>query len=411
MTVRETCLAAKAAVSAIAYSGEDEKNAMLAAAADALTANTDVIIAANREDLLVFSRGEQLRDRLMLTDERIAAIAEGLRQLAALACPVGEVLEKTTRADGLQIERVRVPFGVVGIIYEARPNVTADAIGLCIKSGNAVVLRGSADAFRTNRMIVQIMKEAIARAGFDAGFIQLLEDCSREGAREFMRQKGVLDVLIPRGSASLIRSTLENATVPVIETGTGNCHIYIERSARLQTVLSVVLNAKTQRPSVCNACESLVIDRAFAQEHLGELIAALKERGVEVVGDKESRALCADISAATEEDFYTEFLALKLSVKIVENGAEAIAFINKHSTGHSEAILTENEELAERFLREVDSACVYVNASTRFTDGFEFGFGAEMGISTQKLHARGPMGLRELTSYKYLIRGSGQIRT
>lgn len=411
MTVRETCLAAKAAVSAIAYSGEDEKNAMLAAAADALTANTDVIIAANREDLLVFSRGEQLRDRLMLTDERIAPIAEGLRQLAALACPVGEVLEKTTRADGLQIERVRVPFGVVGIIYEARPNVTADAIGLCIKSGNAVVLRGSADAFRTNRMIVQIMKEAIARAGFDAGFIQLLEDCSREGAREFMRQKGVLDVLIPRGSASLIRSTLENATVPVIETGTGNCHIYIERSARLQTVLSVVLNAKTQRPSVCNACESLVIDRAFAQEHLGELIAALKERGVEVVGDKESRALCADISAATEEDFYTEFLALKLSVKIVENGAEAIAFINKHSTGHSEAILTENEELAERFLREVDSACVYVNASTRFTDGFEFGFGAEMGISTQKLHARGPMGLRELTSYKYLIRGSGQIRT
>ncbi len=411
MTVRETCLAAKAAVSAIAYSGEDEKNAMLAAAADALTANTDVIIAANREDLLVFSRGEQLRDRLMLTDERIAAIAEGLRQLAALACPVGEVLEKTTRADGLQIERVRVPFGVVGIIYEARPNVTADAIGLCIKSGHAVVLRGSADAFRTNRMIVQIMKEAIARAGFDAGFIQLLEDCSREGAREFMRQKGVLDVLIPRGSASLIRSTLENATVPVIETGTGNCHIYIERSARLQTVLSVVLNAKTQRPSVCNACESLVIDRAFAQEHLGELIAALKERGVEVVGDKESRALCADISAATEEDFYTEFLALKLSVKIVENGAEAIAFINKHSTGHSEAILTENEELAERFLREVDSACVYVNASTRFTDGFEFGFGAEMGISTQKLHARGPMGLRELTSYKYLIRGSGQIRT
>ncbi len=404
-------MAAKAAVSAIAYSGEDEKNAMLAAAADALTANTDVIIAANREDLLVFSRGEQLRDRLMLTDERIAAIAEGLRQLAALACPVGEVLEKTTRADGLQIERVRVPFGVVGIIYEARPNVTADAIGLCIKSGNAVVLRGSADAFRTNRMIVQIMKEAIARAGFDAGFIQLLEDCSREGAREFMRQKGVLDVLIPRGSASLIRSTLENATVPVIETGTGNCHIYIERSARLQTVLSVVLNAKTQRPSVCNACESLVIDRAFAQEHLGELIAALKERGVEVVGDKESRALCADISAATEEDFYTEFLALKLSVKIVENGAEAIAFINKHSTGHSEAILTENEELAERFLREVDSACVYVNASTRFTDGFEFGFGAEMGISTQKLHARGPMGLRELTSYKYLIRGSGQIRT
>lgn len=410
MTVRETCLAAKAAVSAIAYSGEDEKNAMLAVAADALTAHTDEIIGANREDLLSFTRGEQLRDRLTLTAERISLIAEGLRQLVALSCPVGEVLEKTTRADGLQIERVRVPFGVVGIIYEARPNVTADAIGLCIKSGNAVVLRGSADAQRTNRKIVCIMKEAIARVGFNPEFIQLLEDCSREGAREFMRQKGALDVLIPRGSASLIRSTLENATVPVIETGTGNCHIYIETSARVQNVLPVVLNAKTQRPSVCNACESLVFDRAFAKEHLGEVVAALQENGVEVVGDEESCRICATIAPATDEDFYTEFLSLKLSVKIVENCSEAIAFINDHSTGHSEAILTANEEVAARFLREIDSACVYVNASTRFTDGFEFGYGAEMGISTQKLHARGPMGLRELTSYKYYIRGNGQIR-
>lgn len=410
MTVRETCLAAKANASVIANSGEHEKNAMLEAAASALTAHTDEIIGANREDLLRFTRGEQLRDRLTLTAERISAIAEGLRQLVALACPVGEVLETTTRADGLQIERVRVPFGVVGIIYEARPNVTADAIGLCIKSGNAVVLRGSADAACTNRKIVEIMKAAIAQSGFNPEFIQLLEDCTREGAREFMRQKGALDVLIPRGSASLIRSTLENATVPVIETGTGNCHIYIESSARLQNVLPIVLNAKTQRPSVCNACESLVVDRAFAKKHLGEVVAALQEKGVEVVGDEESRTLCSFVAPATEEDFYTEFLALKLSVKIVEDCAEAIAFINEHSTGHSEAILTEDEGCAERFLREIDSACVYVNASTRFTDGFEFGFGAEMGISTQKLHARGPMGLRELTSYKYLIRGNGQIR-
>lgn len=410
MTVRETCLAAKANASVIANSGEHEKNAMLEAAASALTAHADEIIGANREDLLRFTRGEQLRDRLTLTAERISAIAEGLRQLVALACPVGEVLEKTTRADGLQIERVRVPFGVVGIIYEARPNVTADAIGLCIKSGNAVVLRGSADAACTNRKIVEIMKAAIAQSGFNPEFIQLLEDCTREGAREFMRQKGALDVLIPRGSASLIRSTLENATVPVIETGTGNCHIYIESSARLQNVLPIVLNAKTQRPSVCNACESLVVDRVFAKKHLGEVVAALQEKGVEVVGDEESHMLCSFIAPATEEDFYTEFLALKLSVKIVEDCAEAIAFINEHSTGHSEAILTEDEGCAERFLREIDSACVYVNASTRFTDGFEFGFGAEMGISTQKLHARGPMGLRELTSYKYLIRGNGQIR-
>lgn len=410
MTVNETCRLAKANANAVAFSTESEKNEMLALAAEALTAHADEILAANTRDLDRFTRGEQLRDRLALNESRIAGIAEGLRQLRALPCPVGEVIERHTTATGLKIERVRVPFGVVGIIYEARPNVTADAIGLCVKSGNAVVLRGSGDAYESNRAIVAVIKRALKEKGFNPEFIQLLDDCSREGAREFMRCQS-LDVLIPRGSASLIQSTLENATVPVIETGTGNCHIYLEASADFQKALPIVVNAKTQRPSVRNAAESLVVDESFARAHLCELVSALRDKGVEVVGDEPSRAICSGILPASEEDFYTEFLALKISVKIVNGADEAIAFINEHSTGHSEAIVTENGELAEKFLREIDSACVYVNASTRFTDGFEFGFGAEMGISTQKLHARGPMGLRELTSYKFLIRGNGQIRT
>lgn len=410
MTVNETCRLAKANANAVAFSTESEKNEMLALAAEALMAHAGEILAANTRDLDRFTRGEQLRDRLALNESRIAGIAEGLRQLRALPCPVGEVIERHTTATGLKIERVRVPFGVVGIIYEARPNVTADAIGLCVKSGNAVVLRGSGDAYESNRAIVAVIKRALKEKGFNPEFIQLLDDCSREGAREFMRCQS-LDVLIPRGSASLIQSTLENATVPVIETGTGNCHIYLEASADFQKALPIVVNAKTQRPSVCNAAESLVVDESFARAHLCELVSALRDKGVEVVGDEPSRAICSGILPAAEEDFYTEFLALKISVKIVNGADEAIAFINEHSTGHSEAIVTENGELAEKFLREIDSACVYVNASTRFTDGFEFGFGAEMGISTQKLHARGPMGLRELTSYKFLIRGNGQIRT
>ena len=345
----------------------------------------------------------------MLNEARIAGIAEGLKKLIALACPVGEVIERHTTESGLDIARVRVPFGVIGIIYEARPNVTADAIGLCIKSGNAVVLRGSKDAYRTNAAIVSVIKGAIAGGGFDPDFIQLLSDCTREGAREFMRQK-TLDVLIPRGSASLIQSTLENAEVPVIETGMGNCHVYVENSADLAMAQRILDNAKTQRTSVCNACESLVVDRAFAQKHLAELLAPLIQKKVELVGDAEARALVPEIKPATEEDFYTEFLAMKLSVRIVEGVDEAIAWINEHSTHHSEAIVTQNAAAAEKFLNEIDSACVYENASTRFTDGFEFGFGAEMGISTQKLHARGPMGLRELTSYKFVVKGNGQVR-
>lgn len=410
MTISETCRVAKEHAGAAAYSTEAQKNSMLTLAADALLARQSEILAANAEDLKRFTREDSLRDRLVLTESRIAGIAEGLRQLTALPCPVGELIEEHTTANGLDIARVRVPFGVVGIIYEARPNVTADAIGLCLKSGNAVVLRGSKDAYSSNAAIVRVMKEAIASGGFDPDFIQLLEDCTREGAREFMRQKAYLDVLIPRGSASLIQSTLENATVPVIETGTGNCHVYVEKSADLEMAKRILLNAKTQRISVCNACESLVVDEAFAKAHLADLLAPLLEKGVDIVGDERARSLVSAVKPAAEEDFYTEYLAMKISVKIVKDVEEAIAFINEHSTHHSECIVTEEKGAAEKFLREIDSACVYHNASTRFTDGFEFGFGAEMGISTQKLHARGPMGLRELTSYKFLIRGSGQVR-
>ena len=410
MTIAETCRLAKEHAGAAAYSTKEEKNAMLARAADALVARQGEILAANREDLAHFTREDSLRDRLMLNEKRIAAMAEGLRKLMALPCPVGEVIETHTTESGLDIARVRVPFGVVGIIYEARPNVTADAVGLCLKSGNAVVLRGSKDARRSNQTIVAVMKEAIAAGGADPAFIQLLEDCSREGAREFMRQKQYLDVLIPRGSASLIQSTLENASVPVIETGTGNCHVYVEAHADLAMAKAILLNAKTQRISVCNACESLVVDEAFAAAHLSALVAPLIEKGVELVGDARACALVPAIKPAAEQDFYTEFLAMKLSVKIVENVGEAVAFINEHSMHHSECIVTADEDAARTFLEKIDSACVYHNASTRFTDGFEFGFGAEMGISTQKLHARGPMGLRELTSYKFVVRGSGQVR-
>ncbi len=410
MTISETCQKAKKSAGAVAYSAEKEKNEMLSLAAEALLMHADEILKANREDLARFMREDSLRDRLRLDESRIAGIADGLKKLIALPCPVGEVIERKRTETGLLIERVRVPFGVVGIIYEARPNVTADAIGLCIKSGNAVVLRGSSDAYRSNEAIVSTVKNVLREGGYDPEFIQLIEDRSREGAREFMRQKGFLDVLIPRGSASLIQSALENASVPVIETGTGNCHIYLENSADLKKAIPVLLNAKTQRTSVCNAAESLVVDGDFAKRYLPQIVSALTEKGVELVGDEASRAICPAIGVASEEDYYTEYLALKMSVKIVSGIDEAIAFINEHSTGHSEAILSEDARAQEKFLNEIDSACVYVNASTRFTDGFEFGFGAEMGISTQKLHARGPMGLRELTSYKFLIRGNGQIR-
>lgn len=325
MTVSETCRLAKEHAGAIAFSTEAEKNQMLALAADALVAHADEIIEANKRDVAACTRGEQFRDRLMLDETRIRNIAEGLRQLIRLACPVGEVIERYTTPNGLDISRVRVPFGVVGVIYEARPNVTADAAGLCIKSGNAVVLRGSKDALASNQAIVRVMKSAIAAGGSDPEFIQLIADASHEGARAFMRQKEYLDVLIPRGSAALIQAALENATVPVIETGTGNCHVYVERTADLAMASGILCNAKTQRISVCNACESLVVDDAFAREHLDVLLLPLLERGVEIVGDERARAYMPAVGAATDEDYFKEYLAMKISVKVVSGVEEAIA--------------------------------------------------------------------------------------
>lgn len=410
MTVRETCVKAKEHAQQIALAREEDMNVMLAAAAKALRANAAEIIAENRKDVENCTRGPQFADRLMLNEKRIDGIAAGLEKLIELRCPVGEVLEERTLYNGLQLRRVRVPLGVLGIIYEARPNVTADAIGLAIKSGNAVVLRGSKDAIRSNKAVCSVIKDAIAEAGYDAEFIQLIEDTTHEGAGEFMKMNGVVDVLIPRGSASLIRNAVQNATVPIIETGTGNCHVYFENTADFAKAMPILLNAKTQRTSVCNACESLLVDEAYAEKHLKAIVEGLRAAGVEIVACEKSRALVPDLAAATEEDYYTEFLAMKISIKIVQDFEEAIAHVNKYGTHHSDSIVTEDPAAAERFLNEVDSAAVYVNASTRFTDGFEFGLGAEMGISTQKLHARGPMGLRELTSYKYQIRGDGQIR-
>lgn len=409
-TISEVCRKAKENVQAIALASEQDMNAMLFSAAKALREKADDIIAENRKDIAACTRGAQFIDRLMLDKKRIDGIATGLEKLMELPCPVGEILEERTLYNGLQLRRVRVPLGVLGIIYEARPNVTADAIGLAIKSGNAVVLRGSKDAICSNKVITAVIKSAIGAAGYNPEFIQLIEDTSREGATEFMRMNGVVDVLIPRGSAGLIQNAVQNATVPIIETGTGNCHVYFEKTADVEKALPILINAKTQRTSVCNACESLLIDEAFAQKHLPAIVQALRDKNVEIVACEKCRALMPELTPATEEDFYAEFLALKISIKIVSGVDEAIAHVNRYSTHHSDSIVTEDAAAAERFLNEVDSAAVYVNASTRFTDGFEFGLGAEMGISTQKLHARGPMGLRELTSYKYQVRGNGQIR-
>ncbi len=410
MTLREVCLKAKENLSAISLASEADMNRMLAASAAALREQSAFIIAENQKDLLSCTRGAQFADRLMLDEKRIDGIAQGLEKLIELHCPVGEVLEERTLYNGLQLRRVRVPIGVLGIIYEARPNVTADAIGLAVKSGNAVVLRGSKDAILSNKAVTKVIKDAIRSAGYNPEFIQLIEDITREGATEFMKMNGIVDVLIPRGGAGLIRNAVENATVPVIETGTGNCHVYFEKTADLSKGLPILINAKTQRTSVCNACESLLLDAEIAESRLPEIVAVLRNKNVEIVACEECRKILPELTPATEEDFYTEFLALKISVKIVHGVDEAIAHINKYGTHHSDCIVTEDKAAAEKFLNEVDSAAVYVNASTRFTDGFQFGLGAEMGISTQKLHARGPMGLRELTSYKYQIVGDGQIR-
>ncbi len=391
----------------------EDKNKALRKAAAALTASAERILAANDKDSEIAAAGgmaEGLLDRLKLTPERIQSMAEGLLQIAALEDPVGEVMESFERPNGLHIDKVRVPMGVIGIIYEARPNVTADAFGLCFKTGNAAILKGGRDAAYSNAAITEVIREALCAEHITADAVQLIEDNDRAVTTAFMKLKEYVDVLIPRGGAGLIRAVVENSTIPVIETGTGNCHIFVDEDANVEQAVSIIINAKTQRISVCNACESLLIHEKIADRLLPALGCALREKNVEMRGDERVRELIPDAGKATEEDYGREYLDYILSMKTVTSVDEAIAHINRYHTKHSDAILTRNKEHAEQFLQGVDSACVYVNASTRFTDGFEFGFGAEIGISTQKLHARGPMGLKELTTYKYLIHGDGQIR-
>ncbi|MBR0164024.1 MAG: glutamate-5-semialdehyde dehydrogenase [Lachnospiraceae bacterium] len=393
--------------------GPEEKNKALLQVASALTGRAEEILKENEKDLAAGRANgmhEGLLDRLQLNGKRIEAMAEGIRQVAALEDPVGEILDTFTRPNGLLIRKVRVPLGVIGIIYESRPNVTADAFSLCFKAGNATILKGGSDAIRSNLAITAIIREALASAGLSPDCVQIIEDTDRAVTTQFMKQKAYVDVLIPRGSASLIRSVVENAQIPVIETGTGNCHIYVDREADIDEALPIIVNAKTQRIGVCNACESLVVHEEIAKAFYPRFREAMEQAHVEIRADKKALPYLPGAKEATEEDYRTEYLDYILSVKTVQSLDEAIAHINRCNTKHSDAILTRDKKSADRFLREVDAACVYVNASTRFTDGFEFGFGAEIGISTQMLHARGPMGLKELTSYKYQIEGTGQIR-
>jgi glutamate-5-semialdehyde dehydrogenase len=403
---------ARAASRVLATASTATKDAALLAAADLLVTRTDEILAANADDVV---RAENdgtsatIVDRLRLDAGRLEAMASGLRDVAVLPDPVGRIVDGWTRPNGLRIRRVRVPLGVVAIIYEGRPNVTSDAAALCLKSGNAAFLRGSSSAIASNMAIARVLREGFAKAGLPPDVLLLVEDTSREAAVEFMRQRGFVDCLIPRGGRALIQSILENATVPYVIDGDGNCHVYVDASADLDMAEAIVVNAKTQRPSVCNAAESLVVHADVAREFLPRARQALE--GVELVGDEAACAILPEIGEATDEDFATEFLDLKLSIKVVDTLDEAIAHVNDTGTGHSEAIVTRDLAAAQRFTTEVDAAAVLVNASTRFVDGGEFGFGAEIGISTQKLHARGPMGLEQLTTTKFVVEGEGQIRS
>ena len=404
---------AKNASTDAAKLGTEAKNRGLLAVADELLAQQEMILEENRKDVeAAQAKGtkQSLIDRLALSEKRIADMAEGLRQIAALDDPIGEVLYMKTRPNGLRIGKKRVPLGVVGIIYESRPNVTADAFGLCFKTGNASILRGGSDAIHSNQAIVRAVKAGLRKEKLSQDLILLVEDTSREVVNEMMKMHGLIDVLIPRGGAGLIANVVQNSTVPVIETGTGNCHVYVDASADVAMAADIVENAKTQRMGVCNACESLVIHSEAAPEALPRIVTNLKAHNVEIRGDERARAISTEIVPATEEDWGTEYLDAIISVKIVDSIDEAIAHINKYNTGHSESIITRDYNNALKFQDEIDAAAVYVNASTRFTDGFEFGFGAEIGISTQKLHARGPMGLEALTTTKYIIFGNGQIR-
>ncbi|GGO04133.1 glutamate-5-semialdehyde dehydrogenase [Saccharibacillus kuerlensis] len=391
----------------------DEKNAALLAMADALIVEADSLIEANREDLERGRAGgtsESLLDRLMLNAERITSISDALKLVADLPDPTGRVLETIERPNGLHIEKVSVPLGVIGIIYEARPNVTVDAAALCLKTGNAVVLRGGSAALSTNKRIAEVLRAALAQTSLPPDALQVIEDASRSSVDEMLKLNGLLDVIIPRGGRSLINNVVQNATVPVIETGAGVCHTYLDASADPSMAEAIALNAKIQRPSVCNSMETLILHEDFANRELSSLAGQLLERNVELRGDERTRELVPEANPASEEDYGTEYNDYILNIKIVGGLDEAIAHIDKFGTKHSECIVTEDEKNAVRFLNEVDAAAVYHNASTRFTDGFEFGFGAEIGISTQKLHARGPMGLPALTSSKYRIYGTGQIR-
>ncbi|EKQ52439.1 MULTISPECIES: glutamate-5-semialdehyde dehydrogenase [unclassified Clostridium] len=393
-------------------STKEKDNALMLMAEELINAKND-IIKANEIDLeIAKAKGtsKAMLDRLALNDERIEGMANGLRDVVKLQDPIGEVITMWQRPNGLQIGQKRVPLGVIGIIYEARPNVTCDAAGLCLKTGNAVILRGGSEAINSNKAVVKALTEGIEKAGLPKASVQLVEDTSREVATEMMRLNEFIDVLIPRGGAGLIQAVLKNATVPVIETGTGNCHIYVDEHCDFEMAKNIAINAKVSRPSVCNSAEKLLISERIAKDFLPIAVKALKDNGVAVKGDETAQAIIDDIEKANEEDWGKEYLDYIMAVKIVKDVDEAIAHINKYGTGHSEAIITESYINSQKFLQRVDAAAVYVNASTRFTDGSEFGFGAEIGISTQKLHARGPMGLKELTTIKYIIYGNGQIR-
>ena len=403
---------AKEAARALAKAGP-KKTAALQAAARALLARQEELLAANRADVEAGEAAgmrDSLLDRLRLTESRIAGMAQALREVAEAPDPVGRVLSGEVRPNGLQIQKITVPLGVIGIIYEARPNVTSDAAGLCLKAGNAVILRGGKEAFRSNLAVARVLRDALEESGLPADCVQLVEDTSRQSAQELMGLTGYLDVLIPRGGAGLIRAVKENSRVPVIETGVGNCHAYVDAAADLDMAADIVYNAKCSRPSVCNAIETLLVHEKIAGEALPRIKSRLDEKQVELRGCEKTRAILPGVAAATEEDWATEYNDYILAVKVVGSLEEALGHIARYSSGHSEVIVTEDYSAAQRFLEEVDSAAVYVNASTRFTDGGEFGLGAEIGISTQKLHARGPMGLEQLTSTKFLVRGKGQVR-
>jgi len=411
--LRQQGLSARQAARVMATSSTATRNQALAAMAMALRRHTEVILVANHEDMEAARQkgmAEPMLDRLLLTEPRVEDMAIGLEALLALPDPLGEVVAANRRPNGLQISQVRVPLGVVGMIYEARPNVTVDAAGIGIKTGNAILLRGGSEAINSNRAITDIIANAAVGAGLPEGAIQLVASTDRQTAIQMMRMNGLIDVLIPRGGAGLIQSVIENATVPVIETGVGNCHVYVDDAADLAMAADIVFNSKVQRPSVCNAAETLLVHQGIAQEFLPAMIKRLQEAQVEIRGCGRTAQLAANIVPASEEDYATEFLQLIMAVKVVVDIDEAINHIHKYGTGHTEAIVTNSYANSRRFTDEIDAACVMVNASTRFTDGFQFGLGAEIGISTQKLHARGPMGLKEMTTTKYVVQGDGQIR-